>query len=90
MELVNELPNEIQFNTIKYMIHPVAELIKNDIEEHCHSFNNDRLWATNVLNKKKDDKKFLNEIIQVLSDECMGWNYTNTIKGIKQHIKINL
>ena len=29
MELINELPNEIQFNVIKFSRHPVAEIFKN-------------------------------------------------------------
>ena len=49
MELIKKLPNEVQFNAIKYMIHPVAELIKKQIYEHYSSFNNDRLWAINVF-----------------------------------------
>ena len=28
MELINELPNEIQFNVIKFMSHPVSDLFK--------------------------------------------------------------
>jgi hypothetical protein len=31
MELINELPNEIQFNVIKFMRHPVADLFKNHL-----------------------------------------------------------
>ena len=69
------------------MKHPVAELIKNDIDKHC--FNNGRLWAVNVLKQKKDDKCFLANIVRVLSDERMGWNYTNTIVGIENYIQNN-
>ena len=33
MELINELPNEIQFNVIKFMRHPVADLFKKELLE---------------------------------------------------------
>ena len=31
MELINELPNEIHFNVIKFLRHPVAEMIRPKI-----------------------------------------------------------
>ena len=34
MELINELPNEIQFNVIKFMRHPLAQIIKEEINEY--------------------------------------------------------
>ena len=33
MELINELPNEIQFNVIKFMRHPLAEMIRQNFRE---------------------------------------------------------
>ena len=29
MELINELPNDIHFNVIKFMKHPLAEMLEN-------------------------------------------------------------
>ena len=31
MELINELPNEIHFNVIKFMKHPLAEIVDDTI-----------------------------------------------------------
>ena len=39
MELIKELPNEIHFNVIKFMSHPVADLMKQRINSYNKSEN---------------------------------------------------
>ncbi len=41
MNFINELPNEIHFNVIKFMSHPVADLMKHRINSYlCNKCNN--------------------------------------------------
>ena len=39
MEFIKELPSEIQFNVIKFMSHPVADLMKQRINSYNKSEN---------------------------------------------------
>ena len=34
-----EIPNEIEWNIVKYMSHPVADLFKNELEEELEAEN---------------------------------------------------
>ena len=80
MELTNELPNEIHFNVIKFLVHPVAALFKNEFEvcglaDAIDDDLNIRLWAIDILRSIKEVKEFSGkfESFNLLDDNFLDY-----------------
>ena len=60
MELIKELPSEIQFNVIKFMSHPAADLMKPSIKKFKNYELSDfyKFWKceTAIKNKKEEQR----------------------------------
>jgi hypothetical protein len=83
-----ELPNEIEWNVIKYMSHPVADLFKKEFEEEledhyrilkegpCYEENwcedDDVMFADQYLCRKLSDKKYDEYIDKLWWDHFLG------------------
>ena len=68
MELINELPNELQFNVIKFLKHPVAKVFVSEFEvcglsDEIDDDLNMRLWAIDILKAIQEVKEFYGSFV---------------------------
>ena len=63
MEIISELPKEIKFNIFKYLQHPLAEIMREEIDEYENVINDDESYNfynhwkyTNCLDTENEDE----------------------------------
>ena len=63
MEIISELPKEIKFNIFKYLQHPLAEIMREEIAEYENVINDDESYNfynhwkyTNCLDTENEDE----------------------------------
>ena len=67
MEIISEIPKEIKFNIFKYLQHPLAEIMREEIDEYENVINDDESYNfynhwkyINCLDtKNEDDDNFI-------------------------------